>query len=346
MKKILIASVADSFPDDDHARLEGELKSKLREYGFQVDGLQIPFSFSFPEMMPQILGLRLHHLEDSGDRLICLRTPSYILSHPHKLVWFSHHYREAYNLWGTPFGPRPQDGPAPAIRENIMRADEAALAEARKIYAASRLAAARLKEYNGLDSEPLYQPVAKPEKFICREYGGFIYGHSRLTPRNRPELAISAMRRTKTPVKLMLSGAAEQPGYADHLRKLIRQYDLEAKITLSDAAPAEEEKIRCLSGCLAALYPPFDESGWSPFPLEAQHSGKAVIACTDSGGVSELIEDGRNGWLAAPEPEALAEKFDALYEDKNLAEKAGQAASGRPRELAIGWDQVIERLAG
>ena len=39
---------------------------------------------------------------------------------------------------------------------------------------------------------------------------------------------------------------------------------------------------------------------------EAFASRKAVVTCRDSGGPAELVEDGVNGFVCEPTPEALA----------------------------------------
>jgi glycosyltransferase involved in cell wall biosynthesis len=69
-----------------------------------------------------------------------------------------------------------------------------------------------------------------------------------------------------------------------------------------------------------------------------------VITTHDSGGVLELIEHENNGLVCEPTPEALAECFDRLYENRNLAREMGRRAEERVRELNITWDHVVEQL--
>ena len=107
---------------------------------------------------------------------------------------------------------------------------------------------------------------------------------------------------------------------------------------------SEEEKRDILAACLAVAYLPLDEDSYGYASLEACHSRKCVITATDSGGVLELIEDGVTGFVCPPDPTALAERLDALYSDRSLAERLGDNAAGRPDELGIRWDGVIEKL--
>ena len=56
-------------------------------------------------MVEQMLALRLVNVSHEAELLICLRTPSYLLQHPNKVVWFLHHHRPAYDLVDGPCRP-------------------------------------------------------------------------------------------------------------------------------------------------------------------------------------------------------------------------------------------------
>ncbi len=94
-------------------------------------------------------------------------------------------------------------------------------------------------------------------------------------------------------------------------------------------------------------------SGYETFSLvtfEAAASGLPILA-TPVNGVRELIEDGRNGFLVAPEPDAIAERLRQLAGDPALRERVGAAA--RRSALAFSWEEMVakhnalyERLAG
>ena len=97
------------------------LERALRDRGHEVDVLRFPFHSNEPEMLSQMLALRLHHVEDAGDRLICIRTPSHLLRHPAKVVWFIHHHRQAYDLWDTEYSNLRDDATGRAIRDHDPR---------------------------------------------------------------------------------------------------------------------------------------------------------------------------------------------------------------------------------
>ncbi len=93
-------------------------------------------------------------------------------------------------------------------------------------------------------------------------------------------------------------------------------------------------------------------SGYETFSLvtfEAAASGLPIVA-TPVNGVRELIEDGRNGLLVNPEPDAIAECLRRLAADPALRERLGAAA--RRSALDFSWGEMVvkheslyERLA-
>jgi glycosyltransferase involved in cell wall biosynthesis len=339
--KIIIASTIVPFIEGGGTFIVDWLEQKLREYGHQVDVVKIPFSSNYLEMLSQMTALRLYHLEDACDRLICIRMPSYLIPHPDKYLWFIHHYREVYDLWNTELGISDQFTDAISIREYIMRADSAAFSEAKKIYTNSKIVSKRLMDFNGVNSETLYPPILRPEQFFCDEYGDFIYYTSRICRPKRQFLAVQAMQYTKTKVKLLITGKPDEPVYLEKIYKYIRNHSLQKKVTILDEWITEQQKAEYFAKCLAALYIPYDEDSYGYPSLEAHHSRKAVITCNDSGGTDELIVDGKNGRILEPDPQIIADSFDKLYIDRRIAKEMGDCGYNRISELGITWDNVI-----
>ena len=320
------------------------LERALRDRGHEVDVLRFPFYSGEYDMLAQMLALRLHHVEESGDRLICIRTPSHLLQHPAKVVWFIHHHRQAYDLWDTEYSNLRDDASGRAFRDAIRAADDLAFIEARALYANSGVVRDRVRRFNGLDPEVLYPPLDHPEQFDCEEYGDTIVYVSRLTSHKRQALAIEAMVHTKTAVRLLVAGAPDSRDEERRLSDLVRAFGLEDRVTLRSGWLPEDDKVRLFATCLAAVYCPFDEDSYGYPSLEAHQSSKAVVSCTDAGGVGELVVDGVNGFLVEPSPAAMASRFDELYEDRTMAQRMGQAGKQRMESLGISWDHVITRL--
>lgn len=320
------------------------LEEELLRRGHQVDTYWIPFTRSWFEIPEQTAALRLWQFSDPGDRLIAIRTPSYALKHHAKNLWFIHHFREAYDLWGTPIGGIPDTPLGRAVRDSIRHADDALLAESRNIYTNSRVVGERLKQFNGIDSTPVFPPLMRPERFFDAGFGDYVVYVSRMNVHKRQMLALAAMAHTRTKVRLILAGAIEVPGLADEFRAFISQHKLADRVQILDRFISEEEKIALVAGAAAVVYVPLDEDSYGYPSLEAAAAGKPVISTTDGGGTGELIIDHVNGWLADPSPEQIAKAYDEAYEDRALAKSFGEALSARVVELGCDWDTTVEQL--
>ena len=208
----------------------------------------------------------------------------------------------------------------------------------------SQVVADRLKAFNGLDATPLYPPIYQPERFTHEGYGDEIVAISRLEPHKRQALMIEAMQYVKTPVKLRLAGTASSPEYGRQLIKMTRDLGLQDRVILEDRWISEDEKADMLKTALAVAYLPKDEDSYGYPSLEGAHARKAIITTTDSGGVLELVEHGRNGLISEPDPRDLAQQFDRLHADRQAVATMGQASLDRLTEMKIDWGTVVERL--
>jgi glycosyltransferase involved in cell wall biosynthesis len=342
--KVAICSTIVPFVDGGGRFIVKWLAATLRTRGHQVEEIYLPFSDDPNTLVQQMMGLRLLEIGKSADRLIALRPPSYVLPHENKVLWFIHHIRVFYDLWEHPYRPWPDNVALRSVRAALMAADNATISESRKVFTNSNVVGNRLRKFNGIESQTLYPPLFEPERFGFQSLGDEILYVCRAEHHKRQHLAVEAMKHVRTPVKLRLCGAASSEQYPDELRKIVRENGLESKVTTNLCWITEEEKAAAFAHCLAALYIPLDEDSYGYPSLEASHSRKAVITTHDSGGVLELIEHENTGLVCEPTPEALAECFDRLYENRNLAREMGRRAEERVRELNITWDHVVEQL--
>jgi glycosyltransferase involved in cell wall biosynthesis len=342
--KVVVASTVVPFVKGGATQIVDWLAAMLERAGHRVEIFPIPFHSAYPEMLDQMLALRLMDIGTHADRLIAVRTPSYLLRHPAKVLWFIHHHRGAYDLWGTRYQDIPNTPDGLRFREALINADNAAFSEARRIFANSRVVADRLRTFNGVGAEVLYPPLLDPGRYRTGAYGDYLLYVSRLVAHKRQELAIHAMRQTRTPVKLVLAGQADEPGYEDRLRRLVETHHLSGRVSLLAGWIPEARKIELFADCLASVYIPFDEDSYGYSSLEAHHAGKAVLTASDSGGPLELVVDGENGLVAEPEPAALAAAMDRLWLDRRLAREMGEAGRRRIPALGIAWERVLDRL--
>lgn len=342
--KILIVSTIVPYVEGGGTQIVDWLEIMLARAGHDVEVFRIPFHSSYREMPDQMLALRLFDLSEAADRLIAIRTPSYLLRHPNKVVWFIHHHRGAYDLWGTDYQDLPDTSVGRKYRDMFVRADNVALAEAQSIFANSRVVAKRLLDFNAVQSKVLYPPLLWPERFRCGSFDGPIVYVSRITPHKRQMLAAEALLHTSLPVRLLIIGPADSPEYVLEIQQFAAEHGLKERLTVRPEWITEEEKISVLADSRAALYLPYDEDSYGYSCLEAQHSSKAVITTTDSGGALELIQHEVNGLVVSADPMSIAAALDRLWADRELARHLGAAGPARIEELGISWDTVLKEL--
>ncbi len=344
--KILIVSTMVPFVKGGGTLIVDWLDQILKQYGHDTEVIKIPFHSYAPEMIEQMLALRLLDVKDYSDLLIAIRTPSYIIDHPNKVVWFIHHHRQAYDLWGTTYQDLPLTPEGLHIRDMIIQTDNFYLRQAKKIYTNSNVVSGRLKRYNDIDSEVLYPPILDAQKYHCEEAGDYLFYPSRITLPKRQYLAVESMKYTRSKAKLIIVGAPDSPGELEYVRSIIESNHLQNKVKLMGEWISQDEKISLFANAVGCLYIPLDEDSYGYVSLESYYSRKPVITCSDSGGVLELVEDGVTGKIVPPEPQALAEAVDSLFNDRAMAVKMGRAGYQKLSSMNISWDHVVEKLTG
>lgn len=342
--KIALVSSYVPFVNGGYRNIVEWLQEMLLSSGHQVERIYLP-QIDVPDLiLPQMAAYRWVDLTASADRVICFRPPAHAIPHPNKILWFIHHIRVFYDLWDTSYRGFPDDERHRNLRDILHRADTEAMLEAKQVFTNSRVVADRLKLYNQIDSEVLYPPVFRPERFHCADFNDEIVYISRLEHHKRQHLLLDAMRHTRTQVRLRICGASAGDVYANELQKAASAKKLRGRVSFDNRWISEEEKTEILAHCLAAAYLPLDEDSYGYPSLEASHASKPILTTTDSGGVLELVIDGHNGRVCEPDPKALAEAMDQLYQDRQKTRQMGANAAQRIVDLNISWKHVLERL--
>ena len=324
--------------------LADHLKKELINCGHNVIVVRVPFQWNPSEkILDHMLAARLLKL-DNADKVIALKFPAYYIEHPNKSLWLLHQFRQAYDMWGTPYQDIPSTPQGLGIRQAIINADNFYLKKAKKIFTNSKIVGNRLRNFNQIDSEVLYPPLMDSEKFSPGEFGDYLFYPSRLSHAKRQHLIIESMRFTRSNVKLIIAGNPDAPSDLTLLEELIKKYNLETKVKLIGRWITLEEKVNYFTEALGAIYIPYDEDSYGYVSLEAFHSHKPVLTCSDSGGTLELIEDGVNGLIAEPTPQSLAESMDILFEDKSKTKKMGKEGYHQLISMKLNWTNVVEKL--
>lgn len=323
------------------------LKKAILEAGHECEIVAVPFKWYPPEkIIDHMVACRLLDITESNgqaiDRMIGLRFPAYLIPHPNKVLWILHQFRTAYELWDTELCDLIHFPNGRFVRDVIRMADNNYIPEAKAIYTNSLNVSKRLQKYNRISSKPLYHPPPNADRYYCDKAENYIFFPSRLTEMKRQELAIRAMEKVKSHVKLLIAGNADQKDYELYLKKVAKECKVLDRVKfLGDIT--EEDKIMYYAKSLAVMYPPVDED-YGYVTLEAMLSGKPVITCTDSGGPLEFISDEENGLVCEPDPEALAEAMDKLMYDKQRAYEMGQNGKRHYQSMNITWEKVVEVL--
>ncbi|KPJ70829.1 hypothetical protein AMJ51_00885 [Microgenomates bacterium DG_75] len=158
----------------------------------------------------------------------------------------------------------------------------------------------RIKKYYGRDSEVIYPPVDvdqwSPVSEKAEEYFLVV---SRLVTYKRVDLAIEAFNKLELPLKIVGDGREK--------RKLKRMagenIEFLGELTGKDL-------LGYYQRCRAVIFP--QEEDFGLVPLEAQASGRPVIAYR-KGGALETVIDGKTGLFFAPQTaRALIKVIDSL----------------------------------
>jgi glycosyltransferase involved in cell wall biosynthesis len=325
------------------SHVEG-LRRALINAGYNAEVAALPFKWYPPsEIMRGALAWRMLDLTESNgkpiDLVIGMKFPAYTVAHPRKVLWVIHQYRSAYNLWGTPFDDLSTYPEGARVRDLVRHCDERFIPEARKVFANSRTVAERMLRYNHIESEPLYHPPPRAEHLRAGAQGDYVFYPSRLEPQKRQELLIEALSHTRTPVRAVFAGSAQEMA---HYESMVKRLGVGDRVELRGFV-AEEELLELYANALAVCYLPFDED-YGYVTLEGMLSSKPVVVPRDGGGATEFVEHGSEGLISDPEPRALAESLDQLYADRERARRMGERGREKLLALNLSWENVVEKL--
>jgi len=319
-----------------------ELVHQLRAHGHEAELVSVPFKW-YPkqEILAHAAAWRLLDLSESNGRridlVIATKFPTYFARHPAKVAWLIHQYRAAYELAGTPYSDFDHSEEDVALRDRLIALDTAMLGECRRVFANARNTADRARRFNGLAVEPLYHPPRLAARLRGGEAGDYVLSVGRLEAVKRVDLIIRAMAHAPRALSLAIAGTGTM---RPALEALVAELGLGGRVRFLGEV-ADDEIVRLYAAALGVIFPPYDED-YGYVTIEAFLAKKPVITTTDAGGPTEFVEDGVNGWVTRPEPEALGEAIARLWADRGRAAALG--AAGYERARTITWDGVVDRL--
>ena len=343
MATIAVVTSSPPFAEGGHLVMARELVRALREEGHET-GLIVTPQNRFGRQGSAYLAawctdVEMAHEEKRVDQVISLRFPGYAVQHPNHVLWLNHTMREYYDLWGQfsshlRWKGRIKEGVRRAL---IHRADKYLFNKMQRRYVISATVQARLQRFGQTQSDVLYPPP--PQRDYRHDgYGDYLFGVSRLSPLKRFDLVLKALAEPiAASIKCVIAGEGAE---LEKLRALASHLDVEHRVQFVGRL-SDQDMIDHLARCRAVIFPPFNED-YGFVTVEAFMCGKAVITCRDSGGPAELVHDGESGFVTDPTPEALAVAMRKLVDDRNLAQRLGEA--GHAMASRMTWSDAVRRL--
>lgn len=225
------------------------------------------------------------------------------------------------------------DFPGPLIREVVHFFDRVAMAGAAAYLAISRTAREREGYFPPRASVKILHHPPDLASLFCGE-GKYIFTASRLNKMKRLDLIVDAMVHVKGDVKLKIAG--EGPEYDNLVARAAEDERIEFLGHVPDSALPQ-----LYAGAICVPFTPYDED-YGLISVEAMLAGKPVLTTKDSGGPTELVQDGVNGFITEPSPEALGNALNTLVKDRALAARMG--AEGRKLAETITWPKTAREL--
>ncbi|MBF0235642.1 MAG: glycosyltransferase family 4 protein, partial [Desulfamplus sp.] len=184
------------------------------------------------------------------------------------------------------------------------------------------------------ESEVLHPAVLK-EHFKQGNFEHYLFIPGRLHRWKRVDLLIESMKYLKDKtLKLIIAGRGEDEKTLKKQAAKLNNVEFAGRVS-------DQELISLYANCLAV---PFltKEEDYGYVTIEAFKSGKPVVTCRDSGEPAWFVENSGGGFVCAPDPKVIAEKFDSLALEHNLASKLGQM--GLRAVQGITWENIAKTL--
>jgi glycosyltransferase involved in cell wall biosynthesis len=347
----------------------------------QAEIIKLPSpELNFPDLVDSYR--RFSELDVTGfDLAVAVKYPAWMTPHPRLAVYMTHKLRglyDTYHFTGLPErlpdppasvrelsafmadhsgrrdalgdlferidalrrAPRVTDKvfafPGPVIREIVHFLDGVGLARGavRRYGAVSATVRDRADYFPaGEDVFVVHHPTALAGLRDGRP-GAYLFTASRLDPPKRIDLLVDAIRLLDRRVELRIAGGGPDEA------ALRERAGGDRRIVFCGRVP-EAELVDLYAGARAVAFVPYAED-YGLITLEAMLSGKPVITCRDSGGCTELVADGENGFVVDPDPQALAAAIDRLWSSRRLARRMGREAKTRADQ--IGWQPLVDQL--
>lgn len=226
--------------------------------------------------------------------------------------------------------------PGPFARELIHFLDGYALSPNRtKKHLAISSAVANRENYfpKSVPVDVAY-PAPLIENFSCEAPQQYVFTVSRLDAPKRIDLIIKAFQKVPNKVDLFIAGDGPERTNLEKLALKDERIKLLGRID-------DDELVQKYANALAVVYVPYEED-YGYITIEAMKSSKPVITCSDSGGPTEFVVNGENGFIVSPSEKAIAEKISYLCNSPEKAVEMGLKANLTVSN--VDWKYTLNKL--
>ncbi len=267
------------------------------------------------------------------DGIITTKAPGYLSRHPNHVCYLLHTMRRFYDMFDMEFPS--SDETLREHRRRIQELDTAAFQSPniRQIFVIGEEVRDRLRIFNGIRSEVLY-PATTLKGFRLGGAFDYLIMPGRLHRWKRVDLVIKAMSYVRATITLKIAGVGEDEA---ELRELARN---DSRIEFLGRV-RDEELVEYYSNALAVTFVPNRED-FGYVAVEAFHSGKPIITCSDSGEPARLTRKFDAGLICDPDPESIAAAIERLYLAPEIARQLGE--NGRISAQSLTWESTSRRL--
>ena len=344
--KVLVVNTMAPFVWGGAEELAVHFVRNLRILGHEAELLRLPFQWDpFDNIPAEIARFKTMRLPNV-DRVISMKFPAYFLPTENHTTWLIHQYRQAYDLWDSPYNNLPHDWRGELVRDHIRAHDDEFFRAQRRLFTISTEVSRRLKDFNGVDAPPLRAPINDPHLFGGGDSRDYIVAPGRINASKRQYLLVEAMRFLPSTARLIVAGPPETEADAERLRSAVAQYNLEDRVTLDMRFLDREELADYVNHAAAVAYLPYQEDSYGYVTMEAFQAYKPVITTRDAGELLDIVIDEETGLVADADAETLAACMAQLLYDNALARKMGAAGHALWESKDITWESHIGKLLG
>ena len=222
--------------------------------------------------------------------------------------------------------------PGPFIRALLHYMDNYGLHKQKRLFAISNTVKLR-KDYFPIQStvHAVYPPVERFETISGAS--DYFFVCSRLDAPKRFDQLINSYKNCKTNKQLLIAGKGPLQAQLEQLAATDKRIQLLGFVS-------DDKKQQLYDNCIAVPYIPYDED-YGYITIEAMQHKKPVVTLKDSGGPTELIVDGKTGFVVSDFSDLTA-KLDFYAENVNIAIMHGNNAFNNIEHYQ--WPRCLEML--